>query len=545
MAKDYTSLLGRDSGASFGDIASAYLTGNRKIKDRGRAALLLSMFVNMRENKLRDNVLNNLEELDNRESIALAKGKAAYQKGIKLENQYNDVMSNPGGVFGYYEKDAEEAFNNHLKKLGMDSSLYEGDNPSAAKQKYKFMEDWSNERHKNFMAVYNPKALTEIPSLGTEEEFLKEIKEAYVAERKNITNPKNLSVVHNLFSKIGIGRKRDKELQDNYEREMKEATTHEKTYEAFANPIKNVQTIGQNGTPITAYQGVQRKQILVRANEFDEILSEFNISKDDSLYMPLRKAIAAKPEKQRTVSEVETIITAGITKQFMTESQYIIDEINEKYSEDSLLRMQKEDPSYTKEMHNQSRDKEIREVLGIPNPTLDIKNAARHFASFNADEYARRNGLDPSNAAHAKQIERYTEQQLSNYMEKHFADKLGLKTISQIKQAIFPQIALDTARLVAEQDVPTVTAIRATRINRDILIQYKNSSDINEQNVYNYIMDELNGNTVENSEWDEDTNEFQTIIFKMKQDSYNSNIVRLAKYNLDIFSDKYSTPGYE
>lgn len=543
MAKDYTSLLGRDSGASFGDVASAYLSGNKKIKNRGRAALLLSMFVNMRESKLRDNVLNNLEELDERQTIALSKGKAAYQKGIKLENQYNDVMSNPGGVFGYYEKDAEEAFNNHLKKLGMDSSLYEGDNPSAAKQKYKFMEDWANERHQNFMKVYNPNALTDIPSLGTEEEFLKEIKEGYVAERKNMTNPKNLSVVHNLFSKVGIGRKRDKELQDNYEREMKEAKAHEKTYTAFANPIKNVQTIGQNGTPKTAYNGVQRKQILIRANEFDEILSEFNIKKDDSLYMPLRKAIAAIPENQRTVNEVEVKITDGITKRFATESAYIIDEINQKYKR-SFPQLKIQDPNYTIEIHNEKRDKEIRGVIGIPNVTLDITNAARHFASFSGDEFARKNGLDSTKKADALVIEKHVEEELSNYMEKHFADKLGIKTLTQIKQEILPRTVLDTARLVTLQDPNTITGIEATRINQDILTQYKNSDKLEDQAVYNYIMEDLEGDTVENQEWNIDSN-YKTIIFEMKKDSYNSNIIRTAKYNLDVLANKYPTPGYE
>ena len=543
MAKDYTSLLGRDSGASFGDVASAYLSGNKKIKNRGRAALLLSMFVNMRESKLRDNVLNNLEELDERQTIALSRGKAAYQKGIKLENQYNDVMSNPGGVFGYYEKDAEEAFNNHLKKLGMDSSLYEGDNPSAAKQKYKFMEDWANERHQNFMKVYNPNALTDIPSLGTEEEFLKEIKEGYVAERKNITNPKNLSVVHNLFSKVGIGRKRDKKLQDNYEREVREAKEHEKTYTAFANPIKNVQTIGQNGTPKTAYNGVQRKQILIRANEFDEILSEFNIKKDDSLYMPLRKAIAAIPENQRTVNEVEVKITNGIVQRFATESAYVIDEINQKYKR-SFPQLKIQDPSYTMEIHNEKRDKEIRGVIGIPNVTLDIANAARHFASFSGDEFARKNGLDPTKKADALVIEKHVEEELSNYMEKHFADKLGIKTLTQIKQEILPRTVLDTARLVTLQDPDTITGIEATRINQDILFQYKNSDKIEDQAVYNYIIEDLKGDTVENQEWNIDS-KYKTIIFEMKKDSYNSNIIRTAKYNLDVLANKYPTPGYE
>jgi hypothetical protein len=108
MAKDYTSLLGRDSGASFGDIASAYLTGNRKIKDRGRAALLLSMFVNMRENKLRDNVLTNLEDLDNEKSFEIARVNKQWEDRQKLVEEYEGVQNKTAYV--YYKDLAEQAF---------------------------------------------------------------------------------------------------------------------------------------------------------------------------------------------------------------------------------------------------------------------------------------------------------------------------------------------------------------------------------------------------------------------------------------------------
>ncbi len=41
MAKDYTSLLGKSAGTSWGEIAGAYLTGGRKKDNRARNVLYL------------------------------------------------------------------------------------------------------------------------------------------------------------------------------------------------------------------------------------------------------------------------------------------------------------------------------------------------------------------------------------------------------------------------------------------------------------------------------------------------------------------------
>ena len=44
--KDYTSLLGKSAGTSWGEIAGAYLTRGRKQDNRARNVLLATLFFN-------------------------------------------------------------------------------------------------------------------------------------------------------------------------------------------------------------------------------------------------------------------------------------------------------------------------------------------------------------------------------------------------------------------------------------------------------------------------------------------------------------------
>ena len=540
--KDYTSLLGKSSGSSWGEIAGAYLSGGRKKDNRARNIMLASLFFNAKEANMQSKVLKQIEDLESSKAIDIAKAKEAYKKGLELETQYNSVMSNPNGIYGYYKKDAESAFNNYLEQKGMDVSLYDGTNTSANKQKSEFMRNWSNERHNNFMKVYNPQGLQKVKSLGTEEEFLKEVTDSYTAERRNIMNPKNLSVVHSVLDKVSggrIGKGRNEKLEENYTRELAEKEAHEKQYVSFTNPVKNVITIGQNGADIAAYTGVNDKKVLIRGKEVDELIEDFNITKEDSLYKPLRKSIIGIPENQRSINAVETAIHQGITKQFLTEQKFVVDEITEKYAQ-SFDIAKSNDSSYTMERHNEKRDKEIRDTIGVPNANIDVLNAARAFASFSTSQ----SGIDPDSPDGPILIAAYQKKQMDDYMDKHFADSLGLKTLAEIKQQIYPTLAIDIATKVSAGDLPTTTAISATRINSDILMKYKNSNIASEVEVYNYINSTLGGNVVENNQWNETTNQYQTQIMQMQQDSYVNNIVTQAKYNIDIMTSEYATPGY-
>ena len=54
---DYTSLLGKSSGTSWGEIAGAYLTRGRKQDNRARNVLLATLFFNAKESQMQSQVL--------------------------------------------------------------------------------------------------------------------------------------------------------------------------------------------------------------------------------------------------------------------------------------------------------------------------------------------------------------------------------------------------------------------------------------------------------------------------------------------------------
>ena len=55
--KDFTSLLGKSAGTSWGDIAGAYLSGGRKKDNRARNVLLATLFFNAKEAQMQNQVL--------------------------------------------------------------------------------------------------------------------------------------------------------------------------------------------------------------------------------------------------------------------------------------------------------------------------------------------------------------------------------------------------------------------------------------------------------------------------------------------------------
>ena len=107
--KDYTSLLGKSAGTSWGEIAGAYLTKGKKKDKKARNILLATLFFNAKEAQMQSNVLKNLKEqeenrlndrlkltetLNNREELLLD-NKGYEDKGrdyffIKAKKDYND-----------------------------------------------------------------------------------------------------------------------------------------------------------------------------------------------------------------------------------------------------------------------------------------------------------------------------------------------------------------------------------------------------------------------------------------------------------------------
>ena len=197
--KDYTSLLGRSSGSSWGDIAGAYLSGGRKKDNRARNILLATLFFNAKEANMQNKVLKNLQELEREKTIEQARLAKQWEKREELQKEYEGVQEK--GAYGYYKADAETAFE---ETFGTDPKYQL---QAFQPEKIKWMKEWTSKKQDDLNNRYSNIDTT----ILTKEEFTKPLNDYYTAKKQDYLNPQNVSLVHKALGKIGFGTDRSEE----------------------------------------------------------------------------------------------------------------------------------------------------------------------------------------------------------------------------------------------------------------------------------------------------------------------------------------------
>ena len=199
--KDYTSLLGRSSGASWGDIAGAYLSGGKKKDNRARNVLLATLFFNAKEANMQSKVLKNIKELEDSKSVEIAKAEANFQKKLKIE-ALQDRITKEGEV-AVFDTEAESWFNNPNNQAdNFDPLDYEDRNSPMYTVKRKAKNKYINEI---LLPRHNAKYGALDPSISTREEFIKPIQDKFKSQIKEASSSDKLSLIHKGLSAIGIG----------------------------------------------------------------------------------------------------------------------------------------------------------------------------------------------------------------------------------------------------------------------------------------------------------------------------------------------------
>jgi len=546
--KDFTSLLGKKSaGTNFGDLAAAYFSGNNKKSNRSRNLLLASFLFNAKESQMQSQVMNQLEDLEDEKTYKLANAKANYNKQLKLQNQYDEIQNK--GISEYYGADAEIEFNKWVEDNGLNSSYYDGSNISGTKQKREFKEKFANAQYEEFKKVYGE----DTPRLGSEEEYTKEALEYIKAKRREITSPQNISLVHRGLNKLSGGRigggyqekllEKTKKEQGEYDQQVLDA-------EIFNNPIARLNVVGMDAKAKAELTSpIQQKNIIIERGQIDDVLeSQYGVSPESAYGKALKQQFQSLPRKERTVNAFETEVASSITNRFIKEHEFTVKEITNKYAQ---LRDTDQYKTMDETEFNALRDKEIRETIGVPNVAQDIKDGARFYAGLAADLEANAdwNRSDAGPDALKKKAA-YLKQKEQEFFENKIAGEFGLKTKAQIKQQLYPTIAIDTATLVASGHDATTLAVASTRIDQTLLAKYKTSTVPEDQALYRYITNGveqggLGGDTIANTSWDDETNQYQAIIKDLKQQSYVKNLVRNAQYNIDLLmSDPDEIAGF-
>ena len=193
--KDFTSLLGRSSGASWGDIAGAYLSGGRKKDNRARNVLLATLFFNAKEANMQSNVLKNLKE--NEKNYTYDKLKLTEtlnnREALLLDNKsYEDKGRD------YFFIKAKNDYNAKYDGLGIDFKNY-----TNLQEKLKDINEMADEYEKNHLANMKNIERSEEGRILTKEELLSDVDKYYANKQKMIAAPENISLVHKGFKKIG------------------------------------------------------------------------------------------------------------------------------------------------------------------------------------------------------------------------------------------------------------------------------------------------------------------------------------------------------
>ena len=218
MADDiFKGLLDKSPGTSFGELAASYFQRGRKRDNRARNLLVASLFFNAAEQRRQANVLQKLQDVEDRKLGAVANAKANYKKYMDLLAADKDIKEQ--SAIKYFDDKAENWFNdpnNHDD--GFDAREFE----DSTTPLYRFKQNKKKDYINNVLMPEHQLKMKAVEGIDakSEEDFISPVKDAFKAEKRKVSSPQNVSLVHKAFGAFGIGD--DEKYQQDYLKAKKE-----------------------------------------------------------------------------------------------------------------------------------------------------------------------------------------------------------------------------------------------------------------------------------------------------------------------------------
>ena len=506
--RDFKSLLGKSSGMNFGDLAAAYMSGSGKKSNRSRNILLGSLFFNARESVMNSRVMKNLRKLDASEAISLAKSKADYTRQFDLQTKNDSIISE--GVSKYYNSEADVAFTDYVKGKGM-GARFDGSNESANVMKKQWKDNWSEEQYSNFKDVYNP---SNAKRLNTYEEYSAPILNKFQADEDKITNPQNLSLVHQVLGFAGIGDKRNKKLEEEYVKYDKEVEELDRQAVGYSKVVSRANTAK---IPMLNF-----KTIKISNDQFDEEAARFGIDTTSAIYKVSFREFQNNTASEKTLGKAEEIFTNNIVNSYVVEKDEEIKNVKQNFEIAKAKGLFKDmDPADIEAKVN----KEIRNALGVTNQTEDAKDMGRFLASLqiSAEEME-----FETPEARKKRV----NTMIKKYNQGLIAQGLGVFSPEKIAQMGMVQSMTDLATRMTIMNPDTSAAINSTPLST------KAMRVLNERNpdLYNYIIDLNTTGGVSSSQnsLEIQNGPYAVPIRKLQETEYRENVNTAAKRFYDL-----------
>tara|TARA_R110000765_G_scaffold319221_1_gene411339 strand:+ start:165 stop:1835 length:1671 start_codon:yes stop_codon:yes gene_type:complete len=520
--KDFTSLLGKkNSGINFGEIAQAYFSQGSKKSNRGRNALIASFFINAKESVMQSKVMQNLQDLADRKTIATAEVKNNYDNKFKLQTKYDDIKSQ--GLNEYYDADSETAFTKYVTNLGM-STRFDGSNEDANKMKQDWKSNYSKNEYRSFIEnEYNP---TKAGRLGSFEAYAEPVLNKFKAERRKITSPSEVSLVHNVLNKVGIGEKRNQKLEKNYVKAEESYQTLIKERDDYNNPAV------RGATPTLGRTSV--KSIKISMDNFDEEAARFNIGTDTAIYRDAFKRFNVLSPENRTVGAAEELLVNNTINQFLIENEEKINEVTEKFmaNKPRLLKQGISESELTRELASQ-----IRTATGMTSMTKDMEDDARFYTDLHIKSKSVKFSSEEDRKAYIKAED-------AKYIQAQINKGRGLLSKERVAQNIRITTSTQLAAEARLQPNAYRGVVRSTPVSDDLKLLLKDNNPeafkfLVELDKTGGLSDSRNNTRVENSP-------YSIVLFQLQKRQYEENQYTNIKRLLDITTaGDEAIKGYE
>ncbi len=206
--KDYTSLLGKSSGTSWGELAGAYLTKGKKKDKKARNILIASLIFNAKEAQMQSNALKNLKENDEQKTFQNAGITNKWNAYNKLMEEDESYKANPN----FFRLQAEQQFARDNANFPTGNKLLQSEIDFKNKE--------VSDLEKALKNIHIEKIKTgNITKRLSKEEFYKPFEDYYKGRQEEITSSDNVSLVHKAWDKIT--NREDKKILTDMQKEQR------------------------------------------------------------------------------------------------------------------------------------------------------------------------------------------------------------------------------------------------------------------------------------------------------------------------------------
>lgn len=221
--KDYTSLLGKSSGTSWGELAGAYLTKGKKKDKKARNILIASLIFNAKEAQMQSNALKNLKENDKQKTFQNAGITNKWNAYNKLMEEDESYKANPN----FFRLQAEQQFARDNVNFPTGNKLLESEIDFKNKE--------VTDLEKALKNIHIEKIKTgNITKRLSKEEFYKPFEDFYKGKQEEIAAPANVSLVHKAWDKIT--NREDKKILTDIQKEQRLSEATRGSFGYLLNP---------------------------------------------------------------------------------------------------------------------------------------------------------------------------------------------------------------------------------------------------------------------------------------------------------------------